>query len=201
MRGRQRKRCGLDAAGLPQGNHAVPAFVGDSRLALFVVIAALGHHQDLTPIIRATRVLQVQRTQGGPHALLFALLGKPRRLAIPLAREGHRRQWPQDVTQEQDDIGPRMPDDRACAVIARVGLCRVPTGAGLPWTVHDDPALPGPPVASCERLGTLPGWCCGETLQRGRRHRSIRLQQLRKEGCRQSGSIRSASENQNHAAA
>lgn len=109
------------------------------------------------------------------------------RLTIPLALEGHRLQWHQYGTQEQDDIGPRLTEDRARAVMERWGLFRVQTRAVLPWTVEDEQELPGQPGASCERLGTRPGWCCGETLQRGRRHLSMRLQPLRKEGRRQAG--------------
>ena len=125
------KRCGFDAAGFPQGNNEVPAFVGDGLLDLFVVIAAIGQHQDLTLIIRANRVLQVQRTQGGHHALLFALIGQTMRLTIPLALEGNRLQGNQYVTQEQDDIGPLMTNDIPFAVIERFGVFRVQTGPVL----------------------------------------------------------------------
>jgi hypothetical protein len=181
VRGSQRERLGCDAAGFPQGNNAVPAFVADGLCDLFVVIAALGSHQDLTPILGANRVLQVQRAKIGHHALMFALLDKTMPLAIPLALEGNRPQWHQYVTQEQDDIGPRMTDDIALAVIERFGVCRVQTSPVLQRTVDDDHHLPGQPVASYERLGKLPGWCFGETLQRGDGHPRMRLHQFRKE--------------------
>src|SRR3989441_8355697 len=51
----QMERFRFDAAGCPQGNNEVPAVVGDGLLDLFVVIAAIGQHQDLTPIIGASR--------------------------------------------------------------------------------------------------------------------------------------------------
>jgi len=108
-------------------------------------------------------------------------------LTIPLAMEGNRLQWNQYVTQEQDDIGPLMTDDIALAVIERLGIFRVQTSAVLQCTVDDDQDLPGQPVASCERLGKLPGLCFGETLQRGRRHLRMRFQQFRKEGLMQAG--------------
>ena len=187
MRSRQRQCGGFDAAGFPQGNNAVPALVGDGLLALFVVRAALGQPQDLTLILRANRVLQVQRTQGGHHARMFALIGQTMRLTRPLALEGNRLQWHQDVTQEQDDSGPRMTDDLALAVMERWGIFRVQTSAVLQWTVDEDQDLPGQPVASCERLGQRPGLCVGETLPRGRRHLRMRLQPVRKEGRMQAG--------------
>src|SRR6266702_6864335 len=55
--GGQSERFRFDAAGFPQGNNEVPAVVGDSLLDLFVVIAAIGQYQDLTPIIGANIVL------------------------------------------------------------------------------------------------------------------------------------------------
>src|SRR6266540_690801 len=158
VRGSQRERFGFDAAGFAQGNNEMPAFVGDGLLDLFVVITAIGQHQDLTPILGAHRVLQVQRAQIGHHALMCALIGKTMHLAIPLAIAGNRLQRNQSVTQKQDDIGPRMTDDRALAVIQRFGVFRVQTGSVLPRTVDEDHDLPGQPVASCERLAAAVKW-------------------------------------------
>jgi hypothetical protein len=181
VRGSQSERLGLDAAGFPQGQNAVPALVANGRFDLFVVIAAIGQYQDLTPIIGAKRVLQGQRAQIGHHALLCALRDKTRRLAIPLAIEGKRPQWNQYVTQEPDAIGPLMTDDRALAVMERCGVFRVQTSPVWQRTVDDDHTLPGQPVASGERLGKLPGLGFGEPLQRGAGHPRMRLQQFRKE--------------------
>ena len=80
-----------------------------------------------------------------------------------------------------------MTDDIPLAVIERFGVFRMQTGAVLQRTVEEDHDLPGQPVASCERLGTLPGLCFGETLQRGHGHLGMRLQHSREEGCMQSG--------------
>ena len=114
--------------------------------------------------------------------LMFALIDKTMGLAIPLAIEGNRRQWDQYVTQEQDDIGPLMTDDIALAVIERFGVFRVQTSPVLQRTVDDDDHnLPGQPVASCERLGKLPGLCFGEILQRGDGHLGMGLQHSREE--------------------
>src|SRR5207249_6698727 len=57
-------------------------FVADGLFDLFVVTAAIGQHQDLTPIIGANRVLQVQRAKICHHVLMFALRDKPMCLAI-----------------------------------------------------------------------------------------------------------------------
>jgi len=55
--GGQSERVRFDAASFPQGNNEVPAVIGDGLLDLFVVIAAIGQHQDLTPLIGANIVL------------------------------------------------------------------------------------------------------------------------------------------------
>src|SRR2546421_10053534 len=86
----ERFRC--DAAGFTQGDNEVPAFVGNGLFDLFVVVAALGQHQHLSPIVRANIVLEVKRAQGGHHALMFAVIRESMRLAIPLAIEGYRWQ-------------------------------------------------------------------------------------------------------------
>src|SRR6266536_5375898 len=54
--GGQIERFRFDAAGCTQGHNEVPAFGGDGRLDLFVVVAAIGQHQDLTPIVSANVV-------------------------------------------------------------------------------------------------------------------------------------------------
>jgi hypothetical protein len=55
--GGERARFRFDAAGFPQGANAVPACVGHGRRDLFVVGAALGQHQPLTPIVGTDRGL------------------------------------------------------------------------------------------------------------------------------------------------
>ena len=140
------ERFRFDAAGFTQGNNEVPAFVGDGILDLFVVIAAIGQHQHLTPIIGANIVLQVERAKVCHHALMFAVIVEIMRLAIPLAIEGNRPQRNQHVTQNQDDIGPLMTDDIPLAVIERFGVFRMQTGSVLQRTVDEDHDLPGQPV-------------------------------------------------------
>jgi hypothetical protein len=84
-------------------------------------------------------------------------------------------------------MGPRMTADLPLAVLERLGVFRIQTGSVLQRPVDEDHNLPGQPVESCERLGTLPGWCFGETLQRGNGHLGMRVQHLRAEGCLPSG--------------
>src|SRR5207245_7695384 len=52
-RGGQSERFRFDTAGFTQGDNKVPAFVGNGLFDLFVVVAAIGHHQHLPPIARA----------------------------------------------------------------------------------------------------------------------------------------------------
>src|SRR5881397_2973415 len=80
--GGQSERFRFDAAGFTQGNNEVPAFVGDGLLDLFVVIAAIGQHQHLTPIVRANVVLQVKRAKVYHHALMFAVILESMCLAV-----------------------------------------------------------------------------------------------------------------------
>src|SRR4029453_9916859 len=56
--GGQRERFRFDAARCPQGKNKIPAFIGNTLLVFFVVIATIGQPQAPTPIIRANIVLQ-----------------------------------------------------------------------------------------------------------------------------------------------
>jgi len=141
--GGQRERFRCDAAGVPQGNNEVPAVVGDGLRDLCVVLTAIGQHQDLTPIIGANRVLQGERAKVCHHALMFAWILESMRLAIPLAIEGDGPQRNQHVAQDQDNIGPLMPDDIPFAVMERFGVFRMQTGPVLQRTVDDDHDFPG----------------------------------------------------------
>src|SRR2546422_1502239 len=129
--GGHRARFRFDAARCPQGNNEVPAFIGNSLLDLFVVIATIGQHQYLTPIIRSNIVLQGERAKVFHYALVFALIREIMRLAVPLALEGDRPQRNPHITQNGDDIGPLMPNDIPLAVIERCGVFRIETGAVL----------------------------------------------------------------------
>ena len=187
LRGGQSERFRFDTAGFTQGDKKVPAFVGDGMLDLFVVIAAIGQHQDLTPILGANRVLQVEHAKVFHHARMFALILELMRLAIPLALEGDGPQRHQHVAQDQDNIGPRMPDDLPFAVMERFGVFRMQTGPVLQRSVNDDHDFPGQAGDPFERRGTLPSWCFGETFQRRGGHLGMRVQHFRKEGGMQSG--------------
>jgi hypothetical protein len=90
-----------------QGNNEVPALGSNSLLDLCIVVAAIGQHQHLTPIVSANGVLQVEPVQGGHDALMFTVIGKTMRLTIRLAIEGNRPQGNQYVTQDQHDNGRR----------------------------------------------------------------------------------------------
>jgi hypothetical protein len=164
--GGQRECFRFDTAGFTQGEEEVPAFVGHGLFALFVVVAALGQPQHLTPIVSANGVLQVERAQGGHDVLMCAVLGKTMGLALSLAREGDRSQGNQHVTQDQDAIGPLMTDDLPFSVMERFGVFRMQTGPVLQRRVDENHDFPGQAVAPGERLGTLPSLGCGETFQR-----------------------------------
>ncbi len=123
--GAQSERFRFDTAGLTQGNNEVPAFVGNGIFDLFVVVAAIGQYQHLTPFVGSNRVLQVERAQVLHHVFMFAVIGEIMRLTIALALEGNRPQRNQHVTQKQDDIGPLMPDDIPFAVMKCFGVFRV----------------------------------------------------------------------------
>jgi hypothetical protein len=103
--GGERERFRCDTASFTQGDHAVPAFVGNGIVDLFVVVATIGQHPHLTPIVGTDIVFYGERAQGCHHALMFALIREIMRLAIPLAIEGNRRQGHQHVTQNHDDSG------------------------------------------------------------------------------------------------
>src|ERR687884_679151 len=89
-RGGERKRFRFDTPGLTQGDNEVPAFVGNGLLDLFVVVAAIGSHQHLSPIVSTNIVFEVERAQVGHHALMFAVIRESMGLAVALAIEGNR---------------------------------------------------------------------------------------------------------------
>jgi hypothetical protein len=118
---------------------------------------------------------------------VFAVIREIMRLAVPLALEGDRPQRKPPITEHEDDIGPLMPHDIPLAVMERVGVFRLETGAVLSRPVDDEHDLPGQPVEACERLGKLPGLWFGEPLQRGKGHLGMRLQHSREESFVHSG--------------
>src|SRR3989454_693874 len=134
--GTQSERFRFDTAGLTQSDNEVPAFVGNGLFDLFVVVAAIGQHQHLTPIVSANVVLQVERAKVCHHARMFAVIREIMCLAVPLALEGNRLERNQHVTQHEDDVGPLMTDDIPLSVVERVGVFRVQTGAALPCRIN-----------------------------------------------------------------
>src|SRR5262249_35211383 len=87
LRGGEIERFRFDAARFTPSDNALPAFVGDGLLDLFIVVAAIGQHEHLTPIVGTNIVLQVERAQVCHHARMFAVIGKTMGLAIALAIE------------------------------------------------------------------------------------------------------------------
>src|SRR5215467_6937750 len=63
--GGQSERFRFDTAGFTQGYNKVPAFVSNSRFDFFVVVATIGQHQHLPPIVSANVVLQGARAEIG----------------------------------------------------------------------------------------------------------------------------------------
>jgi hypothetical protein len=185
--GREIERFRCAAAGLTQGDNAVPAFVGNGLCDLLVVVAALGSHQHRTSVVSANGGLQVERAQVCHHALMVALVLAIMGLAGALALEGDRLEGHQHVTQHQDDVGPRMPDDIALAVVARWGGFWVQAGAVLQGRLNEAHDLPGQSFDALERLGKLPGWRFRALFQRGHGHCGRRLQAFGKAGGMQSG--------------
>src|SRR5712691_538638 len=127
----QSERLRFDTAGLTQGDNEVPALCSNGLFDLFIVVAAIGQHQHLSPIVSAKVIFQVERAKVCHHALMLALILEIMCLAVALAREGNRLKGNQDVAQNQDDVGPLMTDDIPLAVVERLGVFRVETGSVL----------------------------------------------------------------------
>src|SRR6266571_1225940 len=127
FRGAQSERLRFDTAGLTQGDNEVPALCGNGLFALFIVVAAIGQHQHLSPIVSAKGIFQVERAKVGHHARMLAVIRESMCLAVALAIEGNRLEGNQDVAHNQDDVGPLMTDDIPLAVVERLGVFRVET--------------------------------------------------------------------------
>ena len=74
---------------------------------------------------------------------MFGVIGKSMGSTIPLAIERDGREGNQDVVDDQDDIGPLMPDDKPFAMIEFLGVFRVQTGTMLQGTINQKRNLPG----------------------------------------------------------
>src|SRR6266571_9355738 len=69
----QSERLRFNTAGLTQSDNEVPAFCGNGLFDLFIVVAAIGQHQHLSPIVSAKVSFQVERAKVCHHALMLAV--------------------------------------------------------------------------------------------------------------------------------
>ena len=97
--GAQIERRRFDPAGFAQGDDEVPALLGNGLFDLFIVVAAVGQHHDLAPIVGAQVCREVERLEVGHHALMLALIREALCLAVALAVEGDRLKGDQDVPE------------------------------------------------------------------------------------------------------
>src|SRR5213592_1932026 len=102
----QSERLRFNTAGLTQSDNAVPALCGNGLFDLFIVVATIGQHQHLSSIVSAKVIFQDERAKVCHHARMLALILEIMCLAVALAIEGNRLEGNQDVTQNQDDVGP-----------------------------------------------------------------------------------------------
>src|SRR6266446_8927138 len=166
-------------AGFPQGDHEMPRLGGDGLLDLFIVVAALCEDDHLTRIIGTDRVFEAQLLDVLHHAVM---LGAIRQLMIPaialaVARDGTKRD--QHVMEEQHDIGPLMPNDKALAMIEGLGVFWMQTGAMLERTLHDNRTIPGQLWQLLPGFGHVLGVFLGEVFQRRDRDLAMGFQHLR----------------------
>ena len=73
---------------------------------------------------------------------MFGVIGVRLLSTIPLAIKGNGREGNQAVIDDQDDIGPLMPDDKPFAMIEFLGVFRVQTGTMLQGTINQQRNLP-----------------------------------------------------------
>ena len=68
--------------------------------------------------------------------------------------------------EDQHDVGPLMTNDKALAMIKRLGVFWLQTGAMLERTIHDKRNLPGELSQLLPGFGNLLGLFLGEVFQR-----------------------------------
>src|SRR5262249_32569913 len=90
---RQAERFRLHTAGFPQSNNEIPPFVGNGRLDLFFVVAAVRQDDDVTRPIGPDIVYQVQLAEVIDHEVMLRLIRQSMISAIALAieRDGTKR--------------------------------------------------------------------------------------------------------------
>jgi hypothetical protein len=106
-------------------------------------------------------------------------------IALAIERDGPKRD--QHVMEDQHDIGPLMPNDKSLAMIERLGVFWMQTGAMLERTIHDNRNIPGQLFQLLPGLGNLLRLFLGEALQRIDGDIAVGFQHLRKLGFVQSG--------------
>ena len=134
---------------------------------LFLIIAAIGEHEDIPRIMGANVLASVSLIDVRNDAVMFGVIGERMFSTIPLAIQGNGREGNQDVIDDQDDIGPRMPDDTPCAMMEFLGVFRVHTGTMLQGTLNQQRNLPRQLMLGevVERLGQSLRLLCGEVLE------------------------------------
>ena len=91
--GGQGKCCRFHTAGFPQSDNEMPPFVGNGRLYLFVVVAAVRSDDHVTRIIGPNIVDQVQLAEVIDHEVMLRMILQSMIPAIALAieRDGTKR--------------------------------------------------------------------------------------------------------------
>src|SRR5712692_7950163 len=84
-------------------------------------------------------------------------------IALAIERDGTKRN--QHVLEDQHDIGPLMTNDKSLAMIERLGVFWMQTGAMLERTIHDNRNIPGQLLQLLPGFGNVLGLFLGEALQ------------------------------------
>ena len=185
--GAQIERRRFDTAGFAQGDDEVPALLGNGLFDLFIVVAAIGQHDDLASIVGAQVRLESECLEVVDHVLMLALIREALCPAVALAVEGNRLAGDEDIAEHEDNVGPLMADDVALAVVEGFGIFRVETGSVLDGGIDDQQDFPGQAADALEGLGDLSGLGFGELIEGSDGDVGMRLQQFGKQRGMESG--------------
>jgi hypothetical protein len=174
-----RVHCRFHTAGFSQGDNEMPLLGGDGILDLFIIVAAVREDDHLTRIIGADILFQLSLLDVLDDVVMLSAIRQLMVPAIALAIEGDGTKRNQQVIEEQHDIGPLMPNDKALPMIERFGVFWMQTGTMLERTIHDNRYLPGQLPQLLPGVGNLLGLFLGEALQRSDCDRAMSFQQLR----------------------
>jgi len=177
----------LHPAGFPQGDKAMPRRVGDGMRDLFLVVAPVREDDALTRSRGTDSVFQVQLLEVLHHEGMRSAI---RQRMIPararaLQRDGTKRN--QHGIEDHHASGPLMPNDQSLAMIERLGVVWMQTGARLERPLHDNRHRPGPRWHLLPELGNVLGVFLGEALQRRDCDMALGLPHLRALGFGPSG--------------